>query len=862
MDWHAKSVEHCLGLTGSSLAGLSEAEAGDRLAHAGPNLLPRSPPAGWPLLLARQFRSPLIYLLIAAAAVSLVMGHPLDAAFIGAVLLVNAVLGAVQEGRAQTSMAALERLIRLDTRVRRAGRSRIVDASGLVVGDIVELEGGMAVPADLRLVSAVNLTVNEALLTGESLPVAKDAVSVSAPDAGLGDRPGIAHAGTLAETGRAVGLVVATGSATDLGRIAASLDQAPATPPPLMLRVERLARQIGIAVVALVSLVAAMLAVTSHPPAQILLLAVALAVSAIPEGLPVAMTVALAAATRRMAARHVIVRALPAVEGLGSCTLIASDKTGTLTLNRLEVAAMLLPDGSIVDARSSESGSMREIARTALACNDAAPDDTGKLLGDSVDIALYAFAGRFAGAPAGARRAALPYEPANRFAAVVTDDAEGLHMHVKGAPETVLAMCDKIPATAAAGIERLARQGYRLIALAAAALPPGASPSCARPGGLTLLGVAALLDPLRPEAKPAVARCREAGIGVRMITGDHPATARTIALELGIDCAPEQVVTGRELRELAEAPALLGERIRQGRVYARIEPAQKLDIVRALAGSGEVVAVTGDGVNDAPALKAADIGVAMGKGGTDVARAAADLILTDDNFASIVAGVEEGRITYGNMRKIVIFLLATGATELLMFIGAILTGLPMPLTAVQLIWANVVTEGVQHIALGFGRGEGDELRQQPRPPSEPLLDRRALAIILPSAAVMTVLGLVLLARELAAGAALPQAQNAVLLMVVLFQNAFVLSLRSERRALHREPLFANPWLLAGVAGALALHGIAMIFPPLRAVLGTAPASAAVWLFCLGAAAAVLATAELSKAVARSMWPCRTAPAPR
>lgn len=852
MDWHAKSAEHCLGLAGSSLDGLPQTEADDRLVHAGPNLLPRSRPVGWPVLLVRQFRSPLIYLLIAAAAVSLLLGHPLDAAFIGTVLLVNALLGAVQEGRAQASMAALERLIRLEARVRRDGLIRVIDAGDLVVGDIVELEGGMAVPADLRLVSAVNLAVNEALLTGESVPVAKDAAIVSAPDAGLGDRPGMAHAGTLAETGRAIGLVVATGSATSLGRIATSLAQAPSTPPPLMQRVARLARQIGVTVVALVSLVALLLALAGHPPGHILLLAVALAVSAIPEGLPVAMTVALAAATRRMAARHVIVRALPAVEGLGSCTLIASDKTGTLTLNRLEVVAILRPDGSIVDGQGAEGASMREIARTALACNDAAPDEAGELLGDSVDVALYAFASRLGDARVGARRAALPYEPANRFAAVVTDDPDGLHIHVKGAPETVLLMCDKIPATIVSGIEALARQGYRLIALAAAALPPGASPRCERPGGLTLLGVAALLDPLRPEARPAVARCREAGIGVRMITGDHPATARTIALELGIDCAPEQVVTGGELRELAETPALLGERIRQGRVFARIEPAQKLDIVRALAASGEVVAVTGDGVNDAPALKAADIGVAMGKGGTDVARAAADLILTDDNFASIVAGVEEGRITYGNMRRIVIFLLATGATELSMFIGAILTGLPMPLTAVQLIWANVVTEGVQHIALGLGRGERDELRQQPRPPSEPLLDRRALAIILPSAAVMTVLGLVLLASELAAGAALPQAQNAVLLMVVLFQNAFVLALRSERRALHREPLLANPWLLAGVAGALALHGIAMAFPPLRAVLGTAPASAAVWLFCLGAAAAVLATAELSKAAARSM----------
>ena len=852
--WHLSTPEACLARLNASRSGLSQAEAEARIRRHGRNELPGRRRAGLFVLFLRQFRSPLIYLLLAAAATSLALGHRVDAAFIFAVLLINATIGTVQERRADRGMAALERLIRHSARVRRDGALRTVDAAELVPGDVVELESGMAVPADLRLLEAHALQADESLLSGESLPAAKDAEAAVAEDSGLGDRPTILHAGTTIVEGRAVGLVVATGLATALGEIQASLgDAAGAAPPPLVLRLARLTRQIAVGAIALILLLAALLALEGQPGGEILLLAVALAVSAIPEGLPIAVTVALATATGRMARRNVIVRALPAVEGLGACTLIASDKTGTLTMNRLSVERILLADGRLLDRGNWRHGagvSLARLARASALCNEARISDDGETVGDTVDAAMLIFA-REAGAACDADIVArVPYEPARRYAAVAIRAGAEVELFVKGAPEVVASMCTAIDPARHEKAEALAAEGYRLIAVAAGRFPADEVPSPEAPCGLELIGWVALLDPLRPEAIEAVASCKAAGIDVRMITGDHPATARTIAAQLGLCADGDSVVTGAQIAAAVDRPERLAALIRDAKVFARIEPMQKTVIVEALTAAGHLVAVTGDGVNDAPALQAAHIGVAMGEGGTDVAREAADLVLTDDNFASIVSGVEEGRIVYANLRKIVIFLIATGVAEIFMFLGALAAGLPMPLTAVQLIWSNLVTNGAQDVMLGFGRGEGDELRQRPRRPDEPILDRKALLLLVPPAFMMSVLALVMMDWALARGAGVADAQNAVLLLTVLFQNAYVLSMRSERRPIWREPLASNPWLLLGVAAALGLHLVAMHWSPLRSVLGTAPVETGILLICLAGAGLTVIVAEGAKWAAR------------
>lgn len=856
-DWHALPVSRAMACLKTSEQGLTSAEAQARLARDGTNALKPQRSQSLPKLFLRQFNSPLIYLLVVAAAVSIGLGHVTDAGFIGLVLLINALIGTVQESKAAASLNALRDMIGHSATVRRDGSIAVVDARDIVVGDLVEVESGMAVPADLRLSSSTSLRIDQSTFSGESVPVAKDHDALLDVATPVADRTTMLLAGTMVDQGRGTGVVVATGPRTQLGAIDASLRSTAPTPPPLVLQLMRLARQISIATMGLIAPFAVILMLQGRPGDEVLLLAVALAVSAIPEGLSIAVTVALAAGSRRMAARKVIVRSLPAVEGLGACTMIASDKTGTLTQNILTVERIVLADGTITDRADwfAQSSALAAIRRGSAICNEASIDAQGTLVGDTVDTAFLRFA-RDGGLDIDAigklaRTDQLPYEPARKYSGAAVEEADGRRVYVKGAPEMVLPMCGPVSAAAVAKAADMAHAGFRVLALAASREGAESEVDLSDPRHLVLLGWIGLIDPVRPEVPAAIAECGEAGIGVRMVTGDHPGTALTIARQLGMKAEQDQVVTGTHLREFADRPDELATLVLKGRVFARIEPHQKLRIVEILANSGELVAVTGDGVNDAPALHAAHIGVAMGLAGTDVARGAADLVLADDNFASIVAGVEEGRITYANVRKIVIFLITTSIAEIAMFLGAVATGLPMPLTAVQLLWLNLVTNGAQDVMLGFGRGEGDELKQAPRRPTTPLLDCSAFALMIPPALTMTILALLMAYRMQAQGLPLAEIQNGVLLMVVLFQNVYVLCMRSERRPFYREPLFSNPWLLLGVAGALGLQLTAMFWSPLGALLGTGPVSKATLLFCLGATAATLIITEMTKwAVAR------------
>jgi magnesium-transporting ATPase (P-type) len=876
-DWHALTVDETTRRLESSLAGLTADEADIRLERYGPNRLPearvRSPIA----IYAGQLKSPLIYLLFAAAVVAVALGEFADAAFIGVVLALNSAIGGTQEWRAEVNTAALRSSIQSVSRVLRGGVIRLLQSGDLVPGDVVLLEAGDRTPADLRIVSAFDLTADESGLTGESFPVGKEAGRPLAPDAPLGDRSTLLHAGTTVQTGRAEGIVVATGSHTQLGRIASAL-VGPAAPPPLTKRLERFSRNLGIAVVVLIAALVLVQLAGGAPLRETFFVAIALAVAAIPEGLPVAVTVALSIATRRMARRNVIVRHLPAVEGLGSCTVVASDKTGTLTMNELTATRLWLPEAGAVEVRQNPAGGdvhfaadpdrsaarvLEEVCAAAAAgalCNDATYDpslgESGRS-GDTVDIALLVLAER-AGIDNAAlrtkerRTGEIPFAAERRFAATLDLLPEGLKLHAKGAPEVILPLCGGIEERGLLAAEEMAAGGYRVLAIAEKPLPADRPYSQSdiedELNQLTLLALVGFIDPQRPEAAEAVAACRRAGVSVRMVTGDHPITALAIARGLGLAEHMGEVITGREILALPQGER--GARLAGAQVFARVEPTQKVDIVRALKAAGHIVAMTGDGVNDAPALRQADLGVAMGRGGTDVARDAADLVLTDDNFASVVAGIQEGRAAYANIRKVIYLLVSTGAAEVVIFMLAIATGHPLPLSAVQLLWLNLVTNGGQDVALAFERREPGLLSRPPRPANEPIFDRLMVLESATSGLAMGGVAFAFFAWMLALGWSEFDARNALLFLMVAFENVQVFNCRSETRSAFRIAFSSNWPVIGAVAGAQAVHVAAAYIPGLSDVLEMRPISIGLWLTLVPIALTLLLVMELFKLVWR------------
>jgi magnesium-transporting ATPase (P-type) len=885
--WHALTATEVLTTLAAAESGLVEGEAVARRRRFGPNELPRGAQPGLFGIYLRQFKNPLVYLLLGATAASLGVGEITDAAFIFAVLQFNAAVGTYQEWTAETSAAELDALIRNVVVVLRNGAPRRVDAIDLVPGDIVKLESGTLVPADLRLIAGLETTVDESLLTGESTPVTKDAGAVLAADTPMAERVNMLHAGTTVLSGRVTGVVAATGAATEVGRIATALVRGAMAPPPLVIRLAQLSRAIGVATLVLIALIAGVQLAQGLPLVTVFLVAVALAVAAIPEGMPVAITVALSIASTRMARRNVIVRALPAVEGLGACTVIASDKTGTLTCNELTVKRALLfeapcpaadgplrmdvggegyrPRGRVTVAEREPAAEQRaalvRLAETGALCNEASlrvAGDEAAHLGDTVDVAFLVLAAKLgldvqslrASAP---QLGAIPYEPHRRYAASFVHAADGAEpraiAHVKGAAEVLLPMCSGLDRAAALGeADRLAAEGYRVIAVARGAVPTdgaaAAAPEALR--DLQLLGFVGLIDPVRPEVPAAVAHCRSAGITAVMVTGDHPQTALAIARQLDIAKDATEVVTGAMLNQVRGDTGAFDRMVRGARVFARVEPVQKLAIVESLQRSGAVVAVTGDGVNDAPALAAGDIGVAMGRDGTDVARGAADLLLADDNFASIVAGVEEGRIAYDNVRKLIFLLIAMGMAEIVLFLLAIAAGLPIPLSAVQLLWLNLVTEGAQTVALAFERGEPGVLERRPRPPRQPLFDRRMIVQVLVSGLYVGAASFAFYGWCLGRGMAAAEARNLLLLLLVIFENVHVFNARSETRSVFKVPLAANPFLVFAAMTAQLMHIAAMYLPGLRGVLDVKGINLSDWLLVATIALSLLAVVELYK----------------
>ncbi|MFZ5658158.1 MAG: cation-translocating P-type ATPase [Pseudomonadota bacterium] len=791
-------------------AGLTHGEAAIRLARYGANRLPegrRKTPLG---VFLAQFRSPFIYLLLAAGGISLWLGARADAAFIFIVLLLNAMIGTYQEWRAETRSRSLRAMIKGTATVRRDGQWIRVPSEQLVPGDLVQVASGDRMAADVRLIDAQNLLLDESLLTGESNAVYKRAEDEVAADAALGDRTTLLHAGTTVQTGRGTGIVVATGARTEVGRLARALDR-PEPPPPLVRRMTVFTRHVAVAILGVILLISVLELGRGAAVGDIFVLAIALMVSAIPEGLPVAMTVALSIAMHRMGLRNVVVRHLPAVEGLGACTTIATDKTGTLTLNVMTVMRAWLPGQGALEPRDPRA---RQLLTAAARASERPAGDVG----DAVDLAFMDAAANHDWHPDAGDAllvGRVPYEPEKRFAAVFHRDCggDGLVACVKGAPETIMELCTQVDESARHAARQLTSDGYRVIAVASG-VTARSEESALR--GLRLLGFAGLIDPLRPEARQAIRDARQAGVRVVMITGDHPLTAMAIARDLDLAHDPGEVTTGAELAQLHGAA--LDAAVARARVFARTEPLQKLAIVESLRRQGEIVAVTGDGVNDAPALHVADIGVAMGRGGTDVARDASDLILTDDNFASIVAGIEEGRVAYDNLRKVILLLISTAVAEILLVLMATLVGLPPPLTAVQLLWLNLVTNGMQDVALAFERGEGDVLRRPPRPANSPIFDRRMIEQVLLGGLVIGAISFGFYYVAVTTGMAHATAQGAVLWLLVWCENAQVFNCRSETRSVFTIPPRHNPLLIAAVAGTQLLQIAVLAIPSMRDLL--------------------------------------------
>ena len=880
--------------------GLNAEEAVRRLAMVGPNALPESKPDSFPVVFLRQFRNPLVYILLASAGISAVTRDFSDAGFILVVLTANALIGSVQEYGAAKSAAALRALSAVSALVLRNGHNVELDAKDVVPGDVISIEAGSKIPADVYLLSASGVEVDESLLTGESAGVAKNSDLVLAAQTPLADRTNLAFAATLLTRGRISGVVIATGIDTQIGHIASTLSTAQTTEPPLLVRMDHFSKRIALWIGIAVVLLGTVSVLRGSSVGNVFLLAVALAVSAIPEGLPVALTVALSIGAKRMGRRKVIAQRLVAVESLGSCTFIASDKTGTLTMNELAAQKVLFFGQTPyeIGARGEDcevKGDLNipklhlRLCVAASLCNNGVldvgvKDGTWVTHGDAVDVALLSMSQKAGFAQqellsAHPRLAEIPFEPENRYAATLHLFNGIETLFLKGAGEAVLPMCDKVATTEGdvqlgpeellwleQGAERLAKEGYRLLAIAETKLQPQSDESTNRMAEkrlpfpaldrsqlreLTLLGFVAMIDPLRPETRDSVKACQAAGIRVAMVTGDHPTTALAIAKELGLADSAEQVVTGQKLSEWsAQGVEAVDRLVSTTRVFARVEPNQKVQIVDSLKRLGHFVAVTGDGANDAPALRAAHIGVAMGKRGTDVAKECADLILADDNFSSIVAGVEEGRIAYANVRKVVYLSLSSGLAEVLLFVFTTAFGMPSPLWPVQLLWLNLVTNGVQDVALAFEPGEGNELKRPPRPTNEPIFDRLMLERMFVSAILVAVMAFCCYRFLLSQGLSLGYAQNLVLLLLVLFENIQAGNSRSETGSVFGLHPLKNRALFFGAVGSQALHLAATFTPGLQKILHIQPVSFREWAILCSLSLSLLFFAEVHKVFLR------------
>ncbi|MBY0576175.1 MAG: cation-transporting P-type ATPase [Gallionellaceae bacterium] len=884
-DWHSLLVQDVLNLLAADHAGLSVEEAALRLRKYGPNRLPEAHKEGLPARFARQFHDVLIYVLLASALITALLEHWVDCGVILGVVLINAVIGVLQEGKAERALDAIRNMLSPNATVLRDGRRREIPAQQVVIGDIVLIASGDKVPADLRLIETRQLRVDEAALTGESEPVEKIIAAVDAR-AVVGDRRCMAYSGTLVVYGQARGVVVATGAATEIGRISGLISSVGSLETPLLRQMARFGKQLTAAILLLAALTFSFgVWVRDYPWSEMFFAAVGLAVAAIPEGLPAVMTITLAIGVQRMARRNAIIRRLPAVETLGSVTVICSDKTGTLTRNEMTVQRIITaaqvfdvsgsgyaPHGGFSIAGRevfvADYPELAELGRAALLCNDAelhAHPSAGAgwhIDGDPTEGALLALAGK-TGLDIAFEREALhrtdliPFESQHRFMATLHHDLEGHgFIFLKGAPERVLEVCQDERANGEdrtlrynywqAAMQDAARQGLRLLAVAmrpVAGKQHDLSLADVR-SGFSLLGVFGIGDPPRDEALRAVARCRSAGIAVKMITGDHLDTACAIGARFGL--RPDNALTGAEIENMDAATLRIA--IAEADIFARASPEHKLALVEALQANGAVVAMTGDGVNDAPALKRADIGVAMGRKGTEAAREAAGMVLADDNFASIDAAVEEGRTVYDNLKKSIVFILPTNGGEAAVIVAAIFLGLTLPITPVQILWVNMVTAVTLSLAISFEPAEADVMRRPPRDIAEPLLSGFLLWRVFFVSCLMVAGALGFFLWEQARGESVEVARTVAVNALVMGEIFYLFNCRFLLTPSHglRNFTESRPVLIS-IGAVAALQALFTYLPLFQKLFGTVAIDALAWWRILLFGVALFVIVEIEKA---------------
>ena len=860
-NWYSKEIEDVYKILKIDDNGLTSEEANKRLEKYGRNELPKQKKDSVLKIFLNEFKDPIVLLLIVAIIASFAVGEVIDAIAIIFIVLVDVVMGTYQENKANNIADALSKLVTVKSKVLRNGEITSVDSEELILGDIVLLESGDKISADLRLIETHNFMVDESILTGESVQVSKNAHAIKGDNLIISDQSNMAFSGTTVVTGRAKAIVVSTGLYTEIGKIAHSISEAKEEKSPLTLRVEKLSKQISLLVVVVAIIIMILLIIKHVPYHEIFLSVVALAVSAMPEGLPLALTMALTIASNKMAKKNVVAKKLHSVESLGSCTVIASDKTGTLTVNEQTAKKILLPnnkeydidgvgyefEGKVVDSDELS----KEISLLGVLNNEATIDND-KRIGDSIDLAFLVL-GKKEQVDINDIKIIdnIPYESENKYSAVFYEKDGEVYCTVKGSLEKVNSFCTSINLKNDADLEEqnesLASRGYRVIALASGKVEKKKSYRESDIKDLVFMGMVGFIDPIRKEVVASIRECKSAGIKVLMITGDHPLTAFSIAKELDLTNDYKEVTTGLEVDDyLKKDKVIFDEFVKSKKVFTRVTPLQKLEIVESLKRQGEFVAVTGDGVNDAPALKSANIGVAMGSG-TDIARETAKMIIIDDNFKSIVAGVKEGRVAFANIRKIIYFLLSCGLAEVLFFCLSIIFNMPMPLVAIQLLWLNIVTDGIQDFALSFEKAEKNIMQEKQKNSSASIIDKSLLMQTLTSGLIIGILVFIVwyyLIKVINMDESI--ARGYIMLLMVFMQNIHVFNCRSEKQSAFKVSIKSNPFVVISVICCIILQVIVMEVDVLAKFLQTSPVPIMYVLILFLIASIVLIVIELYK----------------
>ena len=859
MNYYRQEISEVLKNIESTNEGLTNKEAAIRLEKDGPNMLPTTKRKSILKIIFEELTDPIVLLLIVAIIASFIVNEPVDAIAIIFIVLIDLVMGTYQENKANKTADSLAKMVEVKVNVLRDNKQIEIDAKDVVVGDIMFLESGDKVSADGRILECHNLMVDEAVLTGESLQVEKNSAVIAKDNVALADQINMVFSGTTIVKGRAKVVVIATALNTQIGTIAKSIHETKEEKSPLTLRVEKFSKQISLLILVVAAIIAILLISKGVSYHEVFLSVIALAVSAMPEGLPLALTMALTIASNKMAKNNVIAKKLHSVESLGSCTVIASDKTGTLTVNEQTAKKIVFPDNEIVEvigtgyevAGGIKVKNNNKVLELGLlgAINNEAQEDNNNFTGDSIDIAFLVL-GKKLNVKLDSINIleTIPYESENKYSAVFYEQEDKVYCTVKGSLETVLSFCDNYDLkTLKKQNENLASSGYRVIALASGEIAKKNKYGPQDIKSLDYKGMVGFIDPIRKEAIKSIKECKSAGIKVLMITGDHPLTAFSIAKDLDLTANFSEVTTGDEVSKyLQKSSEEFDEFVKNKRVFSRVTPIQKLEIVNSLKRQGEFVAVTGDGVNDAPALKTANIGISMGSG-TDIARETSKMILLDDNFKSIVAGIKEGRIAYSNIRKIIYFLISCGLAEVLFFCLSIAFDLPMPLIAIQLLWLNVVTDGIQDFALSFERGSDDIMNQKPRSPQEALFDKSLMQEII--VAGLTI-GLVVFAVWVYLIKFLNMdvyvARGYIMALMVFIQNIHVFNCRSEQNSAFKVSLKSNKLIVYGVLVSVLLQVIVMESDVLSKFLHTSSINPWHLILLVGIALIVLLIMEVYK----------------